>query len=106
MFEEAEAPDGVTPKRGSKRVSLRADIFARKAGYAKTGVTVLDLSTTGCRLELPERVAVGETLWVTFDGLKPIEARVAWLDGGTAGLSFVVPIHPAVFDALVSKMKN
>jgi hypothetical protein len=33
--------------------------------------------------------------------MQAIEAEVCWIDGFTAGVNFVAPIHPAVFDRLV-----
>ena len=37
-----------------------------------------------------------------FDGLQPLEAEVCWIEGFNAGVNFVQPIHPAVFDRLVA----
>jgi hypothetical protein len=33
-----------------------------------------------------------------------LEARVCWIDGFTAGVEFQKPMHPAVFDLLVTKL--
>jgi hypothetical protein len=104
MSEPNGAPDGSLPRRSAERIPLRADIHLRKSGYHRTGVILHDLSNTGCRVELPERVTEGEMVWVSFPGLESIEARVAWSDNWIAGLKFTKPIHPAVFDTLVPRI--
>lgn len=103
---DGETPDAAKPKRGAQRIRIQADIQLRKLGHVKSRVSLFDLSPTGCRVELAEKVEVGELVWVTFTGLQSIEARVAWFENWIAGLSFTVPIHPAVFELLVSKMKQ
>jgi len=92
--------------RHAQRLSLTADIYLRKSGYQKSGVVLLDVSPVGCKVELPERVAQGQAVWVTLPGLQPIEARVAWVHNWESGLRFIDPIHSAVFDALVLRMKQ
>jgi hypothetical protein len=92
--------------RDAQRLSITADIYLRKSGYQKSGVVLLDVSPIGCRVELPERVAQGQAVWVTLPGLQPIEARVAWVHNWESGLRFIDPIHSAVFDALVLRMKQ
>jgi hypothetical protein len=42
---------------------------------------------------------------VKFDGLNAIEGLVSWIDGFVVGIEFVNPIHPAVFDALVPRLR-
>jgi len=41
---------------------------------------------------------------VKFDGIEAMDAEVCWLEGFTAGLRFVRPMHPAVFDLLVERL--
>jgi hypothetical protein len=39
-------------------------------------------------------------VWVKFDQLEALEAEVRWLKNACAGLQFINPIHPAVFDMM------
>ena len=94
------------PTQAAERVHLDAEIHLRKSGYHKAAVDLLDLSPTGCRVELPERVAPGEKVWITFPGLEPIEATVAWCRDWVAGVQFARPIYPAVFELLVKRIKS
>ena len=62
------------------------------------------MSCFGCRIEFVERPAVSEVVWVKFDGLESIEARVCWLEGFVAGVEFVRPLHAAVFEELLTRL--
>jgi hypothetical protein len=91
----------LTSERRSHRVRLHAFVALRRSGQLNYKVRVLDASLHGCRVEFVERPKLDEQLWVKFDGLQAIEAEVCWIDGFTAGLNFVQPVHPAVFATLV-----
>ena len=89
-------------ERRSERVALDASVSLRRSGHLNYRVRIFDASLHGCRVEFVERPKVDEQLWVKFDGLQPLEAQVCWVEGFTVGVKFVQPIHPAVFDRLVS----
>jgi hypothetical protein len=91
-------------ERRSDRVSLTGVVSLRRSGQLNYRVRVFDASLHGCRVEFVERPKLDEQLWVKFDGLQPVEAEVCWVDGFAAGLNFVRPIHPAVFDALIANL--
>lgn len=94
-----------TPRR-SERHLLNAEVSLRRPGQLSYRVTVFDASLHGCRVEFVERPALAEQLWVKFDGLQPLEAEVCWIQGFSAGVSFVQPIHPAVFDRLIASLRR
>jgi len=96
---------GVQAPRKSARVSIAAEVKLRRRGHHNFTVQVFDLSREGCRLEFLERPQLDETVWVKFEGLEGLEATVCWLDKTVAGVEFVRPIHPAVFDHLVSRLR-
>jgi hypothetical protein len=89
-------------ERRSERVALNASISLRRSGQLNYRVRIFDASLHGCRVEFVERPNVDEQLWVKFDGLQPLEAEVCWVEGFAVGVNFVQPIHPAVFERLVS----
>jgi hypothetical protein len=104
------APEKAT-KRFSERQSERlvvtsADVTMRRLGRANFRLAVNDLSPHGCKVELVERPAVGERVLIKFEGLEVLDAEVCWIDGYTAGLQFDRPMHPAVFDLLLERLKN
>jgi hypothetical protein len=90
--------------RRSERIALSADVTLRRFGHASFRVTVADASPEGCKVELVERPSDGERVLVKFEGLEPLEAKVCWVEGYTAGVRFVRPVHPAVFDLLVERL--
>ena len=95
----------LTPRR-SERHALDAEVSLRRPRQLSYRVRVFDASLHGCRVEFVERPAVAEQLWVKFDGLQPLEAEVCWIQGFSAGVNFLQPIHPAVFDRLVTSLRR
>ena len=67
-------------------------------------VNVYDISPQGCRIEFVDRPRLDEIVWVKFEGLDAIESTICWLRGPEAGVEFVRPIYPAVFDSLVRRL--
>ena len=65
-----------------------------------------DASPHGCRVEFVERPALAERAWIKFEGLDALEATVCWVKGFSAGVRFEKPIHPAVFDGLMARLKH
>jgi hypothetical protein len=61
-------------------------------------VTVVDLSTHGCGLELSGHCEPGSRVWLKLPGLESWPSRIVWADGNRAGLSFDRPLHQAVVD--------
>jgi hypothetical protein len=90
--------------RRSERQSLNAIVSLRRPGQLSYRVKIFDASLHGCRVEFVERPGVEEQLWVKFDGLQPLEGEVCWVQGFTAGINFVQPIHPAVFQLLLQRL--
>ena len=96
----SESADKPTPRRG-ERVSLSAEVGLRRAGIHPFRVHVFDLSLEGCKIEFVEVPALGEHVWVKFDGLDSIEGTVRWLDGHYGGVEFERPIYEPVFRRLI-----
>lgn len=100
---DAAPPAQQRSSRKSERTSLTADVALRRPGSANFRARVLDVSTCGCRLDVVDRPNVDERVWIKFDGLESIESTVCWVAGFKVGLQFASPIHPAVFDQLLSR---
>ena len=91
--------------RKAERIALDAEVALRRTGQHLYRVRVYDASPHGCRLEFVERPRVAEHVWVKFDGLDSIESLVCWVEGFVVGVEFVRPMYPAVFDALVARLR-
>lgn len=104
--EQDKAAEEAKVTRKAVRFPADSEVSLRRLGHLKFRVNVRDFSPDGCRIDLVERPAVGETLHIKFEGLEVMECKVRWVDGYIAGLSFVRPIHPAVFDLLMLRLKR
>ena len=91
--------------RRTERVAMRADVDFRRAGENRYRVNILDFSSTGCRLELPERVLPNEIIWISLPGLETLQARVAWVNDWISGVEFSKPLHQAVFQLMSERMR-
>ena len=92
-------------RRQTPRVSVAAMVNLRRKGHHRFSVQVFDLSPEGCKVEFIERPQLDENLWLKFDGLESLEASVRWVASNAVGVQFLRPIHSAVFDLLISKMR-
>jgi hypothetical protein len=105
-FDFAASPGLDHRARQHERISVEGEVSMRRAAKLAFRVRVYDLSPEGCKAEFVERPDIGEQLWIKFDGMEALEAKVRWIVGAKAGLRFVRPLHAAVFDLLVAKLRN
>jgi hypothetical protein len=91
-------------RRRCQRVGVASLIRVRPIGGHNHQVRVDDVSTAGCRVELVEEVELGEPLITRFPQLEPLVGEVRWKAGATAGMEFSRRMHPAVLDALVTRL--
>jgi hypothetical protein len=88
-------------KRRSERQQIAVQIqYKRKV--VRLVAKALDLSVHGLRISGMERLREGEDVWITLPGLEARHATVVWSDQFEAGCVFIEPLHPAVFEAVVS----
>lgn len=106
MTEPVSTPIPNRYARRADRVSLTAEIALRRAGQNTYRVPVFDMSPLGCKIEFVERPEIDEFVWIKFDALEALQAQVCWIAGFKAGVAFTSPIHPAVFDMLVNRIRR
>ncbi|MEO7411285.1 MAG: PilZ domain-containing protein, partial [Sphingomicrobium sp.] len=107
IFDDSDKDPAEVAKVPRRALRFPADsqVSLRRLSNLKFHVKVRDISPDGCRIDLVERPAVGETLHLKFEGLDVLECTVRWVDGYIAGLEYARPIHPAVFDLLMLRLK-
>jgi hypothetical protein len=103
-YDSNPALSPVPDRRSHPRVEVAGEVTLRRDGSNNYRVHIVDLSETGCRVEMVERPRVLEGVWVKFDGLEGIHAVVTWVEPPHAGLRFERPLHPAVFDQLAARL--
>ena len=102
---QADPKQSDGPARAVNRAELSTEVRVRRIGQNTYSVRIFDLSPDGAKIEVVERPRVGELLMLRFDGLETLQAEVCWIDGFIAGLKFAQPLHPAVFDVLVARLR-
>lgn len=91
--------------RRHKRIEVDGQVTLRRPGKLNFNVRLFDLTPHGCKAEVVERPNLNEQVWVKFDGIEAIEAEVCWIADTKVGLWFSHPIHPAVFDVIVTRLR-
>lgn len=91
------------PRRTTARIPVSAGVKLRRSAQQSYQVQIHDLSPEGCKIEFAERPVLGETVWVKFEGIEALEARVSWTAEAVAGLHFIRPLHEAIFASLVAR---
>jgi hypothetical protein len=105
VFDPQKPSEKTQQPRRSSRTALSADVSLRRLGQNSYRVKVADLSPEGCKVDLVERPRIGEHMLLKFEGLEVLDAETCWIEGYVAGLRFEKPIHSAVFDLLLQRLK-
>jgi len=100
-----DRPSDMGQPRQAPRVALNAEVMVRRTSGHSYRVRVFDLSPHGCKVEFVERPKLDDRTWVKIDGLDALEGMVCWTDGFVAGIDFVRPMHAAVFDHVVRRLR-
>ena len=93
---------GSEKPRATTRLRFTAEAGIRRAGVRGYRIRVFDASAEGCKVEFVERPAVGERVWIKFDGLEALEGTIRWVAGHIGGVKFERPLHEAVFQRLAA----
>jgi hypothetical protein len=101
MPSEAES-DTTKDGRSSARFATQVSVGVRRSGAVSIPGVVIDISSTGFRIEALERLPIGTVVWLKIGNLAPQMARVMWNDKLLAGCQFAAPLHPSVIAQLLS----
>jgi hypothetical protein len=99
----ADGLDAELHPRNAERVPVQATPSLRRSGYNKIAVNLLDLSTSGFKIETFGGIPVGVPVWITLPGLSALEAKVVWSRWDQVGAEFINPLHSAILDAVVRR---
>lgn len=72
-----------------------------RRGNARSMVRLLDISTTGVRLQAAHSLRQGEVFWLKLPSMEARETRVAWANQFVVGCEFVQPLHPSVLENIL-----
>lgn len=99
------APRAHWPRK-SQRETIEAEVSFRKPGQLGYQIRLFDVSPHGCKVEFIERPKLDDRVWVKFSGLEALPAYVCWVDGFIAGVEFEKVIHSAVFERLLTQLRE
>ncbi len=89
-------------KRHSLRHPSRIGATLHHVGTLPWRVIVSDLSTSGFRMGLDERIKPGRVVSLEMDGFAPIDAYVVWQKADQVGCKFLSELHPALVEAALA----
>lgn len=87
--------------RRVQRLALSLPASARERGRSRFAVRIVDLSTHGCRIEIPVGLVAESSIWLSIAGLNAMKSRVVWHRSNFAGLEFDPPMSEAVLDSVL-----
>lgn len=97
MSIEDTPPEGAAPGRSAPRDSLFLLARISSADGADLGsARVRNLSATGMQIDSIGPLVAAQEVRIGLRDLKPIAAKVAWVEQGRAGIRFHASIDPAV----------
>ena len=104
--EPAERPDrhAGQPRKGS-RVEVEAEVLVRRTSRHNYLVRLFDISQHGCKVEFVERPTLDERIFIKIEGLDGLEGVVRWTKGSVVGVDFTRPLHDAVFEHVVKRLR-
>jgi hypothetical protein len=98
----ATGSNAASPRK-AERTPVELGAGLRQRGASGVTIEVLDLSTHGFRASTHLDLQTGTDVWLKLEGLEPLHARVAWMNGYLVGCEFVRPLHPAVLQMVVRR---
>jgi hypothetical protein len=75
------------------RIDMRRPAVLINSDGVETDVTVLDVSSGGFRLELPEPPRIGEFVWLRVEHCEEYPGQIRWVLGNEAGGVFLTAVN-------------
>ena len=73
----------------------------RAIGGIKCTINVVDISTTGFRMECLTYLLDNQVILLTMPGFEPLEARIMWQTEWMYGCEFARPLYIAIYEHIV-----
>ena len=89
--------------RQAGRNAVRIEAELRLAAGQRFKVSVIDLSTTGFRIETGNYIELGSKVYLGIPELNSLPAVIAWSENPLYGCAFLSPLYPAVFEHIARK---
>ena len=73
----------------------------RAVGNLKCTIKVVDISTTGYRMECLTYLSDNQVILLTMPGFEPLQARIVWQTEWMYGCEFARPLYIAIYEHIV-----
>ena len=98
----AEEPD----RRYSMRINVQIQARISGSDLRSYTATLTNLSISGCRLEVDQRLAVPSNLIIFIDGIAPLPASAQWSDGQSIGCRFEEALTPTHCNSIIRHIRS
>jgi hypothetical protein len=94
LFSKAKTAtsSGPRPRAPRDNIACSATLCA---GNAFLRVHLCDVSSSGCKIDVPHPIAVGEKVQIALQSFHSLSGTVRWCREGTAGIQFARPLSDA-----------
>ena len=89
MFSKTKAPSGPRPRAARDAIACTATV---RAGNAFHRAQLQDVSQSGCKLALSQRLEPGENVQVALQAYHSLGGTIRWCRGGMVGVQFARPL--------------
>ncbi len=73
----------------------------RASGGVKCRIKIVDISTTGFRMECLTYLSDNQVISMAMPGFETLQAKIMWQTEWMYGCQFARPLHPAVYEHIV-----
>lgn len=88
-------------ERRARRYKISIPAVLRDRQRDSLHVELLNFGSTGCRLRLPEQLAVGTSVTLSVGGVPDMHGQVCWSHPQAAGVAFSRPLPPGIVNKLL-----
>lgn len=106
MRKPKEASQTATDRRYAIRINVQIDADLLDQGRRRCGVTLTNLSITGCRFESDYPLRLPAPITLMIDGVEPIMGEVVWAEGKLVGCHFNEALSPTICNRIIRTLRN
>jgi hypothetical protein len=100
------ASQPATDRRYAIRINVQIDADLLDQGRRRCGVTLTNLSITGCRFESDYPLRLPAPITLLIDGVDPIVGEVVWAEGKLVGCHFTEALSPTICNRIIRTLRE
>lgn len=103
---QSGAGQAATDRRYAIRINVQIDADLLDQGRRRCGVTLTNLSITGCRFESDYPLRLPAPITLLIDGVDPIVGEVVWAEGKLVGCHFAEALSPTICNRIIRTLRD